>query len=94
MLEAGTIDKVGGLDEYLLSSKSARLKSLGPYGWKLRCDLIKTPAIKSRFQKERKELGLVPPKQKKKSKEKGGGQNKTPIVDSAVQSHAPAQLVP
>lgn len=86
MPEVGTIDKVGGLDEYLLSTKPARLKSLGPYGWKLRYDLMKTPAIQSRFRKERKALGLMPPPQQKppKSTKKGGTQDKTPTIDIAA----------
>lgn len=31
-----TINKCGGLDQYLLGRKPARLKELGPFGWKLR----------------------------------------------------------
>lgn len=59
----GTIDKAGGLDEYLLSTKTARLASLGPFGWKLRHQIMKTPTIRKRFKEERIELGLRgPPK--------------------------------
>lgn len=54
-----TIDKVGGLDEYLLGQKSQRIKDLGMMGWKLRWELMQTPAIKARFAKERKLLGLA-----------------------------------
>ncbi|KAF8433805.1 ribosomal L28 family-domain-containing protein [Terfezia claveryi] len=56
-----TIDKAGGLDEYLLSTKTARLASLGPYGWKLRHEIMKTPAIRKRFKEEKIELGLKGP---------------------------------
>jgi len=35
-----TIDKVGGLDAYLLGPKPARIKELGLEGWKLRCELL------------------------------------------------------
>ena len=54
----GTIDKAGGLDEYLLSTKTARLASLGLYGWKLRHEIMKTPAIQARFKQQKIELGL------------------------------------
>ena len=53
-----TIDKVGGLDEYLLGQKSQRIKDLGTMGWQLRWELMQTPAVKARFAKERKLLGL------------------------------------
>jgi ribosomal protein L28 len=53
-----TIDKVGGLDNYLLGEKSARIKDLGPMGWTLRWRLMQTPVIQERFAKERRALGL------------------------------------
>lgn len=36
-----TIDKEGGLDEYLLKDKPARIKTLGKVGWQLRYQLLK-----------------------------------------------------
>ncbi|CEP22336.1 unnamed protein product [Cyberlindnera jadinii] len=36
-----TIDKSGGLDNYLIKEKSARVKELGPFGWKLRFEVLK-----------------------------------------------------
>lgn len=36
-----TISKEGGLDRYLTKDKSARIKELGPLGWKLRYDILK-----------------------------------------------------
>ncbi|KAH3676396.1 hypothetical protein WICMUC_002027 [Wickerhamomyces mucosus] len=36
-----TIDKEGGLDNYLIKEKSARIKELGPFGWKLRYQVLK-----------------------------------------------------
>lgn len=55
-----TIDKVGGLDEYLLGEKSARIKELGMGGWLLRWRIMQTDAVKKRFAKQREELGLPP----------------------------------
>lgn len=36
-----TISKEGGLDRYLTKNKSARIKELGPLGWKLRYEVLK-----------------------------------------------------
>lgn len=35
-----TIDKVGGLDEYLLGNKPARIRELGVEGWRLRWEVM------------------------------------------------------
>jgi large subunit ribosomal protein L28 len=53
-----TIDKVGGLDEYLLGGKAARVKELGPWGWRLRWRVMQTPSVRARFAEERRALGL------------------------------------
>ena len=53
-----TIDKVGGLDEYLLGDKPARIKELGVEGWRLRWRILRTPRVKERFRAERVRLGL------------------------------------
>lgn len=42
-----TIDKAGGIDAYLLGTKSARIKELGMEGWKLRCELLASPAYRA-----------------------------------------------
>lgn len=55
-----TIDKVGGLDEYLLGDKPMRIKELGPWGWKLRWRIMQSEVIFERFAMERVKLGLVP----------------------------------
>ncbi|KAK4228045.1 hypothetical protein QBC38DRAFT_476030 [Podospora fimiseda] len=53
-----TIDKVGGIDEYLLGIKPQRIADLGPWGWRLRWRVMQTPAVKERFQEEQKALGI------------------------------------
>lgn len=53
-----TIDKVGGLDAYLLGNRVGRVKELGPWGWKLRWRLMGTESVKARFREERKRLGI------------------------------------
>ncbi|KAI9716731.1 MAG: 39S ribosomal protein L24, mitochondrial [Chrysothrix sp. TS-e1954] len=45
-----TIDKVGGLDEYVLGRTSARVKELGPLGWDLRWVILNTPSVLERMQ--------------------------------------------
>ncbi|KAK6955278.1 hypothetical protein Daesc_002911 [Daldinia eschscholtzii] len=55
-----TIDRLGGIDEYLLGSKTRRIKDLGPAGWALRWKIMQTPAIRERFARERAALGLPP----------------------------------
>ena len=53
-----TIDKVGGLDNYILGEKPARIKQLGIKGWDLRQQVLRTRKIRLRTQEERKQLGL------------------------------------
>jgi large subunit ribosomal protein L28 len=55
-----TIDKAGGLDNYLLGYKTQRIKDLGPWGWKLRWRIMQSEAVKQRFAAERMALGLSP----------------------------------
>lgn len=55
-----TIDKCGGLDEYLLGEKAGRIKELGMGGWKLRWRIMQTDAVKQRFREQREALGLPP----------------------------------
>lgn len=53
-----TVDKCGGLDEYLLGEKAGRIKDLGMGGWKLRWRIMKTEKVKQRFAREREAAGL------------------------------------
>lgn len=55
-----TIKRDGGLENYLLKSKPARIKELGPGGWKLRWLLMQTRAVQERFNEERRALGMEP----------------------------------
>ena len=55
-----TIDRLGGIDEYLLGAKSNRIRKLGPAGWALRWKIMQTPAVRARFARERQALGLPP----------------------------------
>lgn len=53
-----TIDKVGGLDNYVLGNKPARLKELGPWGWKLRWRIMQSGLVADTSEEERAALGL------------------------------------
>lgn len=55
-----TIKKEGGLENYLLKSKPARIKELGPGGWNLRWLLMQTRTVQERFNEERIALGMEP----------------------------------
>ena len=55
-----TLDKCGGLDEYLLGEKAGRIKELGMGGWKLRWRIMQTEVVKERFRRQREALGLQP----------------------------------
>ncbi|KAF2130955.1 hypothetical protein P153DRAFT_365580 [Dothidotthia symphoricarpi CBS 119687] len=53
-----TIDREGGLDEYLLKSTESRIKELGPTGWALRWTLMQKPDVIARLRAEAAELGI------------------------------------
>ncbi|KAF4125929.1 large subunit ribosomal protein L28 [Geosmithia morbida] len=55
-----TIKREGGLENYLLKDKPARVKELGPSGWNLRCLLMQTRAVQERLNLERVAMGLNP----------------------------------
>lgn len=55
-----TIRREGGIENYLLKSKPARIKELGPGGWNLRWLLMQTQAVQQRLNEERIALGLEP----------------------------------
>lgn len=56
-----TIQKSGGLDNYLLDDRPARVKELGIFGWHLRWQVMQTPKIQEQFREQRKKLGLPEP---------------------------------
>ncbi|CAO2650819.1 Nn.00g091160.m01.CDS01 [Neocucurbitaria sp. VM-36] len=53
-----TIDREGGLDEYLLKDNEHRIKELGPMGWALRWTLMQKPEVIARLRAEAAALGL------------------------------------
>lgn len=88
-----TIDKVGGLDEYLLGGKRARLKELGMGGWALRWRIWQTEMVTERFRREREALGVPEGgweglirkmKREGKEKEKESGRLEDPKLDVVV----------
>ncbi|KAF2016960.1 hypothetical protein BU24DRAFT_420001 [Aaosphaeria arxii CBS 175.79] len=54
-----TMDREGGLDEYLLKESEVRIKELGPLGWALRWTLMQQPEIIARFRAQAAALGLA-----------------------------------
>lgn len=57
-----TIRKCGGLDQYLLGDKPARIKELGLFGWQLRWKVLNSDKMKEQLEGERERLGLPPAK--------------------------------
>ena len=55
-----TVDKLGGIDNYLLGTKARRVKELGPAGWRLRWKVMQSPAVQARWAAERAAMGLPP----------------------------------
>ena len=54
-----TIDRDGGIDEYLIGNDSpGRIKQLGVAGWNLRWKIMQTEAYRERVKNERQRLGL------------------------------------
>lgn len=53
-----TLDREGGLDEYLLKQCETRIKQLGPIGWALRWTLLQRPEVVNRLRAEAKALGI------------------------------------
>jgi len=53
-----TIRKCGGLDQYVMGTKPARIKELGMLGWKLRWLVMTSPKMLAKFDQQRRELGL------------------------------------
>jgi large subunit ribosomal protein L28 len=53
-----TMDREGGLDEYLLKDNEHRLKELGPLGWALRWTLMQRPEVIDRMRAQAAALGI------------------------------------
>jgi large subunit ribosomal protein L28 len=53
-----TMDREGGLDEYLLKDSIHRIKELGPMGWALRWTLMQRPEVIDRLRADATALGL------------------------------------
>ena len=53
-----TIKKSGGLDQYVLGDKPARIKELGILGWKIRWLVMTSPNMRKQFIEERAKYGL------------------------------------
>ncbi|KAF2263196.1 hypothetical protein CC78DRAFT_534201 [Lojkania enalia] len=53
-----TIDREGGLDEYLLKDSERRIAELGPIGWNLRWMLMQTPEVIERLRAEAASSGI------------------------------------
>lgn len=53
-----TIEKCGGLDQYLMGEKPARLKELGPFGWKLRWLVVNSLPMRVEFAAELQRLQI------------------------------------
>lgn len=54
-----TIDRSGGLDEYLLGEGKGRIRELGMAGWLLRWRIMQTEKVRERWRKERVAIGLA-----------------------------------
>lgn len=55
-----TIDRLGGIDEYLLGTKQRRIKELGPAGWRLRWKVMQSAPVQEKWAREREAMGLPP----------------------------------
>jgi ribosomal protein L28 len=53
-----TIDKCGGLDEYLVGEKTGRIKELGMKGWELRWRVMNSPWWKNRCKDDLQKMGM------------------------------------
>lgn len=53
-----TIDKCGGLDEYLVGEKTGRIKELGMKGWELRWRVMNSPWWRNRCKADLEKMGM------------------------------------
>ena len=90
-----TIDKVGGLDEYLLGDKAARIKELGMEGWRLRWKLMQSKSVQERFRKEKIAMGMEVPSEEELEEEEEARAaeklEKTRLLDEARERRVEAK---
>jgi len=53
-----TIDKCGGLDEYVVGEKTSRIRELGMKGWELRWRVMNTDWWRMRCKKDLETMGM------------------------------------
>ncbi|GJC96803.1 ribosomal L28 family protein [Colletotrichum higginsianum] len=53
-----TVEREGGIDAYVTKAKSARVRELGPGGWKLRWLVMQSSAFRTKYAAEREALGV------------------------------------
>ncbi|RPA86217.1 hypothetical protein BJ508DRAFT_411410 [Ascobolus immersus RN42] len=94
-----TIDKVGGLDNYLLGSTPARVKELGPFGWALRWKVLKQKAARGELPKNSPIYGIfgMTPKESavenKKAAPAAGKTAEAPVENLSIPETVPQGAV-
>jgi len=84
-----TIDKVGGVDHYVLGDKVGRIRELGEEGWKLRWAMLSHPSMKKRARGNAKLESMVQSIQAEVTrKEMADAQA---LIDAEVASTAPVK---
>ncbi|KAJ0162256.1 54S ribosomal protein L24, mitochondrial, partial [Colletotrichum tanaceti] len=53
-----TVEREGGIDAYVTKTKPARIKDLGPGGWRLRWLVMNSSSFREKYAKERVAIGV------------------------------------
>lgn len=80
-----TIDKCGGLDEYLLGEKAGRIKELGVEGWRLRWLVMRTGKVRRRVKGQKEAMGLVGVGKPATSTQKGNSEGRKARVAATLE---------